>query len=89
MGLFSFLGIGDEEKPTAKEDKPQRLISDEASFVTEDEDYHYQLSMLGQLRNHADQIDFISEYLPIKGADLKKQNQAIIDFIILKSSVVK
>ena len=85
MGLFSFLGIGDEEKPTAKEGKPQKLISDEASFVTEDEDYHYQLSMLGQLRNHADQIDFISEYLPIKGADLKKQNQAIIDFIILKN----
>lgn len=41
--------------------------------------------MLGQLRNHAEQIDFICEYLPIKGADLKKQNQAIIDFILLKN----
>ena len=85
MGLFSFLGIGDEEKPSTKEDKSSGLISDEASFVTEDEDYHYQLSMLGQLRNHAEQIDFICEYLPIKGADLKKQNQAIIDFILLKN----
>ncbi len=85
MGLFSFLGIGDEEKPSTKEDKPQKLISDEASFVTEDEDYHYQLSMLGQLRNHAEQIDFICDYLPIKGADLKKQNQVLIDYILLKN----